>query len=402
MDVKNILLIITDYGSFNNFLSELSVYLNKEKTIKINVICSSTKVISYKDKFDYSLYDINFHFIDIPRNFNIIKQLKASKRINNIIDKEKPDIIHAHFTTAIFTTLILKKRDSIIWGTFHGLGFPVSTGYKKLVFMLIEYYSFYKLAKIIVLNNFDYESIPKVFKHKLLKHKCLGLGTDLNKFDIKKFSLEKKTSLKNKFNIENQFVLAFTGRYVSFKGFDIMAKAFTNLSEKYKNKFKLILIGGRDSIHTTGLSKNEENIFFNNPDLIEIGFTRDVNMYLSIVDLFIFPSKKEGVPISITEALAMGIPVTTFNSRGCNDLIEDRVSGILISENIGKAEAVKTFINTILELYTNKDLYNKFKQNIIKNRQELSRENFINEQTKLYLEHLKILDKENSVEKILL
>ena len=389
MIVKNILLVITDFGSFNNFLSELSVHLNNGKIIKISVVCSSTKVINIEDKFDYTQYDINFHFIDIPRSFNFIKQLKASKLINNLIDKEKPDIIHAHFTTAIFTTLILKKRNAIIWGTFHGLGFPVSTGYKKLIFMLIEYYSFYKLTKIIVLNKVDYKSIPKIFKHKLVKHKCLGLGTNLNTFSKNKFGENERNVLKNKFNIENHFVLAYTGRYVSFKGFDIMAKTFIKLTDEYKNRFKLILIGGRDSIHTTGLSKNEEDLFFSNSDLIEIGFTKHVNHYLSIVDLFIFPSKKEGVPISITEALAMEIPVITFNSRGCNDLVKDGINGIVISEKLNKAESIETFFKATCDLYSDKKLYNKLRQNILENRDSFSRENFINEQAELYKEYFK-------------
>jgi glycosyltransferase involved in cell wall biosynthesis len=390
MDTKvhrnKILFIITDLGSFNNFLSELSIDLILNHGFEVSVICSEEKVINYENKSDFKLFGIRFHFIDIPRSYNIKKQLQSSKKINSIILTEKPDIIHAHFTTAIFTTLLLKKTKTKIWGTFHGLGYPVSKGINKIIFKVVEYYCFLRLEKIIVLNNLDLISVPIRYKGKLIKTRCVGLGCDLKKFNRDKFSISEKTRLKDSLNISTQFVLAFTGRFVHFKGFDILARVFIELSEKNKNSFKLILIGGRDIVHATGLSIKEEKVFFSHPDVLEVGFTKDVDQYLSSVDLFVFPSKKEGVPISITESLAMGIPVITFNSRGCNDLVKNLYNGILIDENPNQLVEISLIIKAIEKLSTEKGLYHALTTNAINSRDTLSRDNFINEQTEWYLE----------------
>ena len=384
MHKNSILFIITDFGSFNNFLSELCFSLIKKHDFKISVICSSDKVIDFENKFDFESIGIHFHFVEIPRGYNILKQINASKQINSIIEIEQPDIIHAHFTTAIFTTLLLKKFKTKIWGTFHGLGFPVSKGLKKIMYIIMEYFCFSRLEKIIVLNEIDFINVPKSFRSRLIKNTCLGLGCDIQKFDKKNFSADMKSLLKKELKIDQQFILAFTGRFVYFKGFDIVAKLFIELSKKHNGLFKLILIGGLDKIHITGLKKEEEKLFFNHPDVISIGFTKEVNKYLAIVDLFIFPSKKEGIPISITEALVMGIPVVTFNSRGCNELVKDGYNGILIDENLHESEEINLFVKAIERLSDDKELYNMFRINALHDRENLSRENYINENINWY------------------
>ena len=64
MKKDNFVLIITDYGSFNNFLAEIAIKLCS--SYSVHVICSDDKIIVTNDKFDYSNFDISFHFIDIP------------------------------------------------------------------------------------------------------------------------------------------------------------------------------------------------------------------------------------------------------------------------------------------------------------------------------------------------
>lgn len=379
MHSNKVLFIITDLGSFNNFLSELCLSLISNDGFKVSVICSSDRVINFENKFDYTSIGIRFYFVDIPRGYQIIKILSASKKINSIIEREKPNIILAHFTSTIFTSLLLKKIKTKIWGTFHGLGFPVSVGYKKLIYKIIEYFCFLRLDKIIVLNDVDFNSVPKIFKSRLIKINSLGLGCDLHKFDRNKFSNDEKLQLKNKLKISDQFIIAFTGRFVHFKGFNIIAKLFIKLSQKYNSKFKLILIGGMDPLHNSGLTKDEEDMLFDHKDVVKIGFTKDVSKYLSIVDLFVFPSKKEGIPICITEALAMGIPVVTFNSRGCNELVKNGYNGILIDTDYAQFEEINLFQNAIEKLYFDNELYMTFQINAINNREDLSRDNFIKE-----------------------
>src|SRR5690606_22665163 len=95
---KKIVFVITDYGSFNNFLGEVAVSLSRNGA-EVHLISSSTKVIKIEDKFDYEKEGIKIQTVELPRGFNPLNHFKASKRIHEIIDKINPDVVSVHFTT---------------------------------------------------------------------------------------------------------------------------------------------------------------------------------------------------------------------------------------------------------------------------------------------------------------
>jgi glycosyltransferase involved in cell wall biosynthesis len=242
------------------------------------------------------------------------------------------------------------------------------------------------------LNKEDVNRIPLTYSQKITKQCSLGLGCNLSIFDRNRYSDKYITELKTKYSAVNKFILAFTGRFVSFKGFDIVARTFLQLVNAFPGKFKLMLIGGRDTAHSTGLSSREEEVIFAHEDVINIGFTNKVNDFLVIADLFLFPSIKEGVPICISESLAMGIPVVTFNSRGCNELIIDAYNGYLVNPSDDDFQNEKIFFELIVHLYNNPYLLAEFSGAALRDRNRLSRQNFINENTEWYKTKLALQD----------
>ena len=158
-----LLLIITEYGSFNNFLSDLSVDM-VSKGHEIHVICSRDMIIRRDDKYPYSDIGIKFHFIVFPRGFNILDHYQGSKKIHEIIENIKPNLINVHFSTAAFTTLFLKKSKIITLGTFHGLGYTITENIKRrLLFYVVERFCFFRLDQIWLLNNFDLDIVNKIY-----------------------------------------------------------------------------------------------------------------------------------------------------------------------------------------------------------------------------------------------
>lgn len=385
---KIILFIITDFGSFNNFLSELSLHIIDNYPYHIHVICSSEKVINFSDKFNFQREGLTFHFIEIPRGYNVITTYKASRAIYDICEKIGPDLIHAHFTTGIFPTLFFKRPTAEIWGTFHGVGYIMSAGLKKAILFWIETYCFSRLNKIFVLNKSDNDLINNRFKPKTQRYQSLGLGCDINKFNPDLIDEQLKGSLRQSLGINDQIVLSFTGRFVEFKGFHILVRAFIRLQEKYPDKFKLILMGGKDKAHPTGLSKMEENLVFNSEEIINIGFTNEVENYLALSDIFVFPSKKEGVPICVLEALSMCLPVIAFNVRGCNDLILPNKNGILIEPTSNVDRDTNEFVSAIENLVFNPARLTALSENSRDLRDSYSRKNFITEQTNYYVQKI--------------
>ena len=158
----------------------------------------------------------------------------------------------------------------------------------------------------------------------------------------------------------------FTGRFVNFKGFDLLIRAFKILENEYGiPNIKLILVGGKDPAHPTGLNKIEEEYYNNSNQIIKIGFTSEVEKYLYISNLFVFPSKKEGMPVCIMEAIAMGTPTITLNARGCNDLIINNVNGILLDVNT----TPKHIAEEILKLKGNNIKISELSSNCLKMRE---------------------------------
>lgn len=372
-----IVFIITDYGSFNNFLGELSKKMT-EAGHEVHVICDVQKTINYKDKFDYRSLGIHFYFLPFKRNFSPFSWLKTSKKIKKIIGRIKPDIVNTHFTTSMFIAFSAGRINYPTVGVFHGVGFPViKSRLRKFAFRQAELFCFRKLDKILLINEMDYRIVKKLFPQKALKYKSFGVGCDLQSFDTKRFSPQERDALRKEMNIEAEdFVLMFTGRFTFFKGFGLVIKAFRYIEQQGLIKdIKLLLVGGKDMCHSTGLNAEEEKYVEINPNIVNVGFTSDVARYLSVAELFVFPSSKEGMPVSIMEAIAMGVAVLGFDSRGTNDIVKNNVNGILLPVT----SDYKEIAAAIVRLHSNRSELKRFASNAIKERDLLDRTRFIDE-----------------------
>ncbi|MBE8714119.1 glycosyltransferase [Sphingobacterium hungaricum] len=377
-----IALVITDYGSFNNFLGDLAIQLLRDGH-EISVITSEVRVINIQDKFNYLEQGIKFFYVDFPRGFNPLSHYKSSKKIKKILDDIVPDLVHIHFTTGIFTTLFSGRLKYKTLGTFHGLGFPVLSGVKKQIFAFVERFCFNRLDKIYVLNEVDYKAVTLLGYDNVEKYETLGLGCDLSVFNPSNFSDIQKADRKKLLQIDPaDFVFAYTGRFVSFKGFDKVIRSFLELY-KSNDKVKLLLIGGNDVIHPTGLNEQELQQMGDCKGIIHIGFTIDVAHYLAITDAFVFPSSKEGMPVCVIEALAMGVPVITADSRGCNEIIEDNYNGYVVNVDENAWKDVK---ESMAVISSNPGLIERFRGNIEKDRLLYDRNRYVMSERKRYNE----------------
>ncbi|OOG15668.1 hypothetical protein BWD42_24265 [Sphingobacterium sp. CZ-UAM] len=383
---ERIVFIITDYGSFNNFLGELAVEMAR-RSITVSIICSPEKVIKIEDKYDYEKEGIEFFYVDFPRGFNIVKHIFISNQIKRILHNISPSFVFIHFTTGMFTTTFTGRLRYKTAGMFHGVGYSAVDGvFKRWMYKFIEKRCIRRIDDVWVLNKSDKDLLNIEFPKKNINLlRTAGLGCDLNRFDPSKFSSEFKNQLRSELDInEKDIVIAFTGRFVFFKGFGKLVRAFLQLIEKnHIDNIKLLLIGDEDSAHRTGLHPDEVARMKACKNIKTLGFRSDVENFLSISDLFVFPSEKEGMPVCIIEALAMGVPVITNNSRGCNDLVENLVNGIVLEKNTPEdiSAAIQKLIN-------DSALYDAIKTNILQNRLVLARENFVSNQLNYILENL--------------
>ncbi|MFD2743001.1 MULTISPECIES: glycosyltransferase [Sphingobacterium] len=374
--------VITDYGSFNNFLGDVAVHLI-HLGHRVQVVCSLDRVIDVEDHYDYLGEGILFDYVDFPRGFNLWKHWQASRSIHKLIAKFNPDVVSIHFTTGIFTTTFRSRLNVRTIGTFHGLGYPAVEGFiKRAIYKIVESHSLKRIDQSWVLNRSDYDLVKNEFPTidiNLLKTK--GLGCNLGRFNKANFTDVQDRKLRDTLGIKSEdFVVCFTGRFVFFKGFDKVVRAFSKVMQDHPEaNVKLLLIGGNDRAHPSGLNEKEERWIHESEHVKCIGFTKKVEEYLSISDLFLFPSEKEGMPVCIIEALAMGVPIITTSSRGCADLVVDGKNGIVLKEN-----TIEEIAKQLFRVMSNRALINEFKANIEQERPSLGRNNFVQQQANFF------------------
>ena len=333
--------------------------------------------------------NMDFHSKGIERflyPFKIIYSFEAKKKIIQVIDDFKPDIIHMNNINFQLTPSVIygaKKKGIPVVQTVHDYQMIcpnhllynfdkneicekclkgsymnciknkcIHNSRVKSIIGAIEarLYSFLKTYKKV-----DLFITPSYFlEEKLLSAKELYKGktkTIHNFIDKNKFTCE---------NTDNENYIAFAGRLSKEKGVEILAKA----AKLLPTHTFMVAGGGPDE----DILKNIENIkllgFLSGEKLIE---------FIKNAKVLIVPSIwYENCPLSILEAQCMGVPVVTMNNGGMAELIKDGVTGTLVNEPTPEGIALK-----LKETIENEDYYKTLKDNC-KNQKDniLSVENY--------------------------
>jgi len=157
----------------------------------------------------------------------------------------------------------------------------------------------------------------------------LGNGVDVEFFAK---ATEKREEVRSELGLTAEPLVAFTGRFVHEKGVAELLEATACVRKEHPD-LRLIIIGGslpsdRDPAEgdlaamVKGLNLEEA--------LIVTGFGDRVADHLAAADIFVLPSYREGMPRSILEAMAAGLPVVATNIRGCREEVVDGETGLLV------------------------------------------------------------------------
>lgn len=165
-----------------------------------------------------------------------------------------------------------------------------------------------------------------------------------NAIDLKKtsFSSKKREEIKNKYALRNTFVIGNVGRLNFQKNQEFLIRIASELKKK-KINYKVVIVGqGEEKENLEGQIKKMHL----SSHVMLVGQQSDMQAWYSAFDLFLFPSRFEGLSVSLLEAQANGVPI----------LASDKVSPkeIKINNNIGfmsLSKSSKYWANEIVEKY---------------------------------------------------
>jgi len=333
----------------------------------------------------------------LPFKIPFIPDLYDSLQLSFFIIRfyKKYDILHFHggFSAFSFLPLFINKylgKKSIFKMTL--LKSPCDpAAWKKHHLGLLLRFSFQYFDKIISISN----PLTKNYLHsKLGKNKLIKMRQAVNTKLFFPYNESDKLKLRKKLNIDRKkIVLTFTGSVKKRKGVDILVEIFSKLSKKYDN-LVLIIIGEHlfDDLFRQkyALFSNKIKETLNNLGIYErVIFTNNISNveeYLYISDIFIFPSRREGLPNSVLEAMSVALPCVLAPLNGIAEEIKGNSESLLISkqdkiseyvailDDLIKSDKTRKMIgengrNRILEKYDSKkvakDYMNFYKELII-------------------------------------
>lgn len=344
--MKKALIIASVYGFIHHF---------ERNDIKIlQELGYEVTVASNFDNYKNELNDLNVNLIHIPfqRSPFSLKNIIAYKKLNEFLKKEKIDLIHCHTPVGGVIGRIAGHKNKVknIIYTAHGFHFFKGAPLINwLLFYPIEKYLSKYTDILITINQEDYKRAQTFYAKKV--EYIPGVGLDTEK--IRNIVVDKNKKREELGLTENNIVLLSVGELNRNKNHSVVIKALAKINNP--NIYYLICGQGNLKDELMDLIKKlklEKNIKL-------LGFRKDIYELCKISDIFIFPSKREGLSVALMEAVCCNLSIICSNIRGNSDLIEDGKNGFLVKNNVEEYAKKINFLIKSREFYKNLESNNK-------------------------------------------
>lgn len=266
-------------------------------------------VIHKKEKCDYeneilSLGGKIYRF----SKYNGKNHIKYKKEWNNFFENHKEyRIVHSHArSTASIYLRIAKKYERITIAHSHS---TASRGNK--LEQIIK-----NIMQFPIRNIADYffacsnEAGKWLFGENIINNKNYKLIKNAIEVEKYTFNENKRQALRNQMNLTGKFVVGHVGSFTYPKNHKFLIEIFNEIYKKNKNS-RLLLVG--DGPLKLKIKNQIKNLNLKNKVKF-IGVVPNVNDYLQVMDVFVFPSFFEGMPVSLIEAQASGLICLTSDT----------------------------------------------------------------------------------------
>ncbi len=171
-------------------------------------------------------------------------------------------------------------------------------------------------------------------------------GIDTQKFA---FDKEKRQKINSELNLGDGPIIGHVGRFAPVKNHTFIIDVFNEFLKRYPNA-KLILVGTGETLAQT---KEKVRALGIDNNVLFLGSRTDVDCILSGIDIFLFPSIFEGLPVSVVEAQCSGLQVLTSDTISQDTVITNLISRVSLEQT------TEVWAEKIEELYKKSLLTNR-------------------------------------------
>jgi glycosyltransferase involved in cell wall biosynthesis len=241
------------------------------------------------------------------------------------------DVVHTHTPKAGLIAPLAARIAGVpcILHTVHGFLFHDRMKRPRwLAGWLAEKFTALWVDALLFQSREDWESAPK--RHILPARRCFYIGNGVDVTRYTSSGPDTRREARALLGIgPDEFVVGYAGRLVREKGVEDLLYC----AERFvagKQKVRILLVGSlEEKEQSDSLTAAElENWRSRLPALFP-GHREDLHRLYAAMDVFVLPSYREGLPRALTEACLAGIPAIATDIRGCREVVEDRVTGLL-------------------------------------------------------------------------
>ncbi|MGH2554327.1 MAG: GNAT family N-acetyltransferase [Actinomycetota bacterium] len=281
------------------------------------------------------------------RSWNPRADILAFRELHGILRGEHFDLIHTHTPKAGVMGRIAARLAGVpcIVNTVHGLyARPEDRARLRIPILALEWSAarFSDLEMYVSREDLDWaRRIRLVPRERSL---LLGNGIDLSRFDPAAVPPERVGQLRGELGLPvGTVVVGTVGRLVAEKGYRELFTAASRVRARFPH-VRFLAVGDVDPEKPDSLADAE--IAQAKGSFVFAGWREDVRDLLALMDVFVLPSRREGLPLSSLEAAAMAKPLVLTDIRGCREVARDGIEALFVPPRSpdGLASAISTLV----------------------------------------------------------
>jgi len=332
-----IILAVNTLGSFISHRRSLYLKLRESHNVQVLLPVAEDHNAAQKEIFPNELLG----FPMSRKGMNPLAELRSIWALSRIYKAQKPDLVH-HFTIkpVIYGTIAARMAGvPKIVNSITGLGFVFTSSSIKakilgvLVKNLYRFYFSSSNVRVIFQNLDDRDFfIANGIINKTSSNLVEGSGVDVHKF-----------TPNETLNKHPKILLA--SRLLIEKGIFEFMEAIESLKNRGLD-FEAVVAGDIDPANPGSISESQFRSWQQSGVATFLGFQNDMVALLKNTDIACLPSYREGLPMSLLEAMAAGKPLVTTDAPGCRATVRDGRNGFLVPAKTSKplADALEKLI----------------------------------------------------------